>query len=126
MTATVVAEDGVSPTLDHIEFDVRVLGLQVAVVRFEDPDSASAGDWNALLRPEGHTIEFCNSNGVVAVSSDGQTITFEVGKYGAGGDGTINVPIPIEACRAAINSVKVAVAEVHRRRACTSKSSDSE
>jgi len=113
VTASVVADEDDSRRVGIIAFTFRRDGL-VATVVFSDPDGAAAGDWNALLTPGGHTYEFCSSsNGSVSIHSNGSAITFEVSKYG---DGMIKVTAPVEACRAAIESVKQRVAEIQRRR----------
>ncbi len=47
-----------------------------------------------------YSLDYCNSNGIVAISHNGFTrqVTFDVGKYGAGGDGRITVKIDATKC----------------------------
>ena len=98
-----------------VTFTIERDGL-VVVINFFDPDSAAPEDWNALLEPGWHSLDFCTSNGNVSVSSSKGMITFEVSKHGAGGDGAITVTAPVAACRDAIEVVEKRVAEIRSAR----------
>ncbi len=91
-----------------VKFILEAFGARI-VASYADPQNADADDWRHLLyppQPAGkYSIDFCNSNGTVAIFSDGKAISFEVSKYGAGGDGSIEVTIPIDECREAIEHV---------------------
>jgi len=115
ITAKVAADEDDKTSVGSITFTFERDDF-VAVVEFSDADSSVAGDWNALLTPGGHTYEFCNSNGNVSVHSNGSAVTFEVSKYGYGGDGAITITAPLAACRGAIESVRRAVAEIQSTR----------
>ena len=51
-------------------------------------------------------LDFCNSNGGVSITrTPTSTLSFEVSKFGAGGDGGITIKVPLERCRQAILDV---------------------
>ena len=81
-------------------FDIK---FEHGVVRvaFTDPISGDISDFEAVSNGKG-TVTFCDSNGDVRIVANGKTVSFDVSKYGEGGDGEISVSLPFEMCRKAL------------------------
>lgn len=97
--------------VDSVKVIFMFAGISVTAT-YSDPNGADANDWLSLLGSKNTEIVFCNSNGNVGVGLKDGVVYFEVGKYGAGGDGDIVIQAPQSYCAPAIKEIANRVREI--------------
>ena len=85
------------PEDEFPEFIITSGGM-TATVCYSDPSACSQAQWECLFDGERCCLEFCESNGLVSLASDGEEVTFDVAKAGSGGDGSITITVPFASC----------------------------
>ncbi len=72
------------------------------VISLHEPEICSKEDYAKLAAGGNVSLEFCDSNGGVSIDCCNKIVKFTVSKFGAGGDGEIEVEIPYESCKDAL------------------------
>ena len=73
---------------------VNQLNVRVCI---SDPRAGDISDFEKVSTGNGKII-FCDSNGQVDIIANKRGVSFSVGKFGAGGDGVIDITLPFDAC----------------------------
>ena len=82
-------------------YTISVNPLKV-IVNIFDPGAGDISDFENVSSGKGKIV-FCDSNGHVdIVANEYFGVSFSVGKFGAGGDGVIDIILPFEVCRDAL------------------------
>jgi Family of unknown function (DUF5766) len=92
-----------------ITFKFYVNDVHFADMLLSEPHMFTSYDYCEIIGAENSNkcLDFCTSNGNVSIIRTHTDIIFDIGKFGAGGDGSISIIVPIESCRQAfLNVVK--------------------
>ena len=76
-------------TIENIDF-----GLEIEI-NITEPRMFTKQDYRDFLDAKRYDLTYCDSNGEVNIYWQGVNAVFTVSKYGAGGDGSINVKLPM-------------------------------
>lgn len=110
--AIVTAADEKAPVVDAVDIEISHAGRAVACFTFQGADTASAADWDQIIRTPGFfRLRLDPSRGGCIISTGGRAARVVFITGGA------KIELPREACLAALESVKRTYSEIQRRRA---------
>jgi hypothetical protein len=86
--------------LETLELEIKT-GVLTIEMTISEPNLCSKNAYERLANGKDVELPFCDSNGIVIISQTNKIVEFQVGKYGAGGDGNIKVQLPFSECETA-------------------------
>lgn len=87
-----------------------------ATAHYSEPDLVTKEEWQKLFDKQDCNLIFCDSNGIVSISQKTAQVTFDVSKYGAGGDGAISITVDHASCATAFVNCKAIVSMTEEQR----------
>jgi hypothetical protein len=91
------------------EINTKYCSITVSYATIEDNNKDSKQRWDEFISNVKNNIDdslcFCESNGNVSLSYKNGNVYFEVEKFGAGGDGSIEIKVDVRNCMNAFDKI---------------------